>query len=132
MRLSSYFVSILVSGLALAFFGAGVAHATTQEVFICTLKEGATLEQLMEVGSEFVKAAKDIKGGKNYQAQILTPIASQNLQSVIWIGRLPDFVALAKFNDAYGASDASAKLDAKFQALTKCESRSFWQVHDVN
>jgi hypothetical protein len=131
MRLFSRFVSILGSGLVLVFLGAGVAHATTQEVFICTLNEGATLEQLMEVGSEFVEAAKDITGGKSYQAQILTPIASQNLQSVIWIGRMPDFTALAKFNDAYGATDVAAKLDAKFEALTKCESRSFWQVHNV-
>ena len=44
---------------------------------------------------------------------------------------MPDFTAMAKFNDAYVGSDVAAKFDAKFAALTDCESRSFWQVNDL-
>ncbi len=108
-----------------------LAQATTQEAFICSLKEGKTMDDLMSVGSQFKKAIAEVKGGGDYKAHILTPIASQNLNSVIWIGQMPDFTAMAAFNDAYNASAVSEKLDSKFEAIADCESRSFWQVLDV-
>ena len=124
-------VSTLVSVLALVSLGPSLALATTQEAFICSLKEGKTIEDLMGVGRKFMKAIADVKGGGDYTAQILTPIASQNLDTVIWIGNMPNFPAMAAFNDAYNASAVSKKLAAMFEAVADCESRSFWQVQDV-
>ena len=124
-------VSTLVSVLALVSVGPSLALATTQEAFICSLKEGKTIEDLMGVGRQFMKAIADVKGGGDYTAQILTPIASQNLDTVIWIGKMPNFAAMAAFNDAYTASAVSKKFDPMFEAVADCESRSFWQVQDV-
>ena len=124
-------VPALVSVLALASLAPTLAQATTQEAFLCSLKEGKTMEDLMNVGSQFKKAIADLKGGGDYKAHILTPIASQNLNSVIWIGQMPDFTAMAAFNDAYNASAVSKKFDPMFEAVADCESRSFWQVQDV-
>ncbi len=117
--------------LALVSLGPSLAQATTQEAFICSLKEGKTIEDLMSVGRQFMKAIADVKGGADYAAQILTPIASQDLDNVIWIGKMPNFAAMAAFNDAYTASAVSKKFDPMFEAVADCESRSFWQVQDV-
>ncbi len=124
-------VPTLVSVLALVSLGPSLALATTQEAFICSLKEGNTIEDLMSVCRQFMKAIADVKGGGDYTAQILTPIASQDLDNVIWIGKMPNFAAMAAFNDAYTASAVSKKFDPMFEAVADCESRSFWQVQDV-
>ncbi len=126
-RLALIFVSIF----ALASMSPTLAHATTEEAFICSFKEGKTMEDLMNVAGQFMKGIADLKGGGAYQAQILTPIASEDLSSVIWIGQMPDFAALAAFNDAYYASPLSEKLNPMFEETLDCQSRSFWRVHDV-
>jgi hypothetical protein len=124
-------VPILVSVFVLVSMIPTLAHATTEEAFICSFKEGKTMEDLMNVAGQFMKGIADLKGGGAYRAQILTPIASQDLNTVIWIGQMPDFAALAAFNDAYDASPLSKTLNPMFGEITDCQSRSFWQVHDV-
>ncbi len=124
-------VSTLVAVLALVSLASSPVLATTQEAFICSLKEGKTIEDLLGVGRQFMKAIADVKGGGDYSAQILTPIASQNLDNIIWIGKMPNFAAMAAFSDAYNASAVSKKFDAKFEEIADCTSRSFWQVRDV-
>ena len=124
-------VPALVTVLTVAFLAPTLAQATTQEAFICSLKEGKTMDDLMSVGSQFKKAIADLKGGRDYKAHILVPIASQDLSTVIWIGQMPSFTAMAAFNDAYVASAISKKFDPMFEAIADCQSRSFWQVLDV-
>jgi hypothetical protein len=124
-------VPILVSVFVLVSMIPTLAHATTEDAFICSFKEGKTMEDLMNVAGQFMKGIAELKGGGAYQAQILTPIASEDLSTVIWIGQMPDFAALAAFNDAYDASPLSEKIDPMFGEVVDCQSRSFWQVHDV-
>ena len=124
-------VLILVSVFALVSMSPTLAHATTEEVFICSLNEGKTMEDLMNMASQLVKAIRDLKSGGAYQAQILTPIASQDLSTVIWIGLMPDFATLAAIDDEFDASAVAKKLNSMISEILDCESRSFWQVHDV-
>ena len=72
-----------------------------------------------------------MKGGKDYRAWILQPIASQDPDTVVWIGQMPDFPALAAFDDEYGDSDAARRRGPMFEAVSDCESHSFWEVHEV-
>ena len=60
-----------------------------QEAFICTFKDGKTMDDLMKVVDEWKPVMADIKGGGSYKAWIMTPIVSDNLDAVIWIGQLP-------------------------------------------
>ena len=117
--------------LPLVAMSASRAEATAQEVFICTLKEGHSLDDLMKVASEFKASIASLTGGSGYQAQVLVPIASQDLNTIVWVGRMPNFPSLAAFNDSYQASAMSDKLGMKFDEVSDCQSRSFWQVHDV-
>jgi hypothetical protein len=122
---------IFVSILALVSMRPTPAHAAAEEAFICSLKEGKTMENLMNVSSQLVKAIRDLKSGSAYQAYIMTPIASQDLSTVIWIGRMPDFATLAAVNDEFDASAEAKKLNSIISEILDCESRSFWQVDDV-
>ena len=124
-------VPILVSVFVLVSMSPTLAHATTEEAFICSFKEGKTMEDLMNVAGQFIKGIADLKGGGAYQANILTPIASEDLSTVIWIGQMPDFASLAAFNDAYNASPLSEKINPMFEEIVDCQSRSFWRVHEV-
>jgi len=122
-----------LAGLTLVLLAslAAPAAASVQEAFICNFRDGKTLADVQKVAAEFRKAANDLKGGKDYKAWILTPIASQNLNAVIWVGEMPDFPAMAAFNDAYGASEAAKRLGPMFEAVVDCESRSFWNRSEV-
>lgn len=124
-------ISLVTLSFAVLLTGATLARAETQEAFLCTLKEGKTLEDLMKVSAQFAAEAVKLPGGKDYEARILVPIASQNMQSVIWIGSMPTFSAMASFSDAYQASEAGKKLDKGFQGVVDCQSHSYWQVMDV-
>ena len=123
--------STLAFAIALVTIASSSARADVQEVFVCTLNEGKTMEDLMKVADEFKAAIQNIEGGKDYSATILTPIASQDMDTVIWVGRMPSFPAMAAFNDAYGASEVSEDLSEDFEDVSDCQSRSFWRIHDV-
>ena len=50
------------------------AHADAQEVFVCSFREGKTLDDLMKVAADFKKGIQGMPGGKDYQANVLVPI----------------------------------------------------------
>jgi ABC-type glycerol-3-phosphate transport system substrate-binding protein len=116
---------------ALGMTTAAFAAAGVQEVFVCQLNDGKTMEDLNKVIGEFNKMIGDIKGGDKYTAQVLTPIAARNLGNVIWVGQMPDAVAMATLQENYQGSEAGQKMDEKFDDVITCESRSIWRVHKV-
>jgi hypothetical protein len=107
------------------------AATTANEVFICTFQDGKTMDDLMKVVDQWKPVIDGMKGGDSYSANILTPIASQNLASVIWVGQSPDAATLSGLTDQYEASKAGQDINAKFQSVINCESRSSWRVHEV-
>ena len=107
------------------------AATTANEVFICTFQDGKTMDDLMKVVDQWKPVINDMKGGDSYSANILTPIASQNLASVIWVGESPDAATLSGITDQYETSKAGQDINAKFQSVVDCTSRSIWRVHNV-
>ena len=72
-----------------------------------------------------------MKGGKDYRAWIRTPIASQDFETIEWIGQMSDFPAMAAFGVEHGDSDAAKRRGPMFEAVIDCELHSFWEVHEV-
>ena len=107
------------------------AATTANEVFICTFQDGKTMDDLMKVVDQWKPVINGMKGGDSYSANILTPIASQNLASVIWVGQSSDAAILGSLTDQYEASEAGRDISKKFQEVINCESRSIWRVHNV-
>jgi hypothetical protein len=107
------------------------AATTTNEVFICTFQDGKSMDDLMKVVKEWKPVRDGMDGGDKYSAAILTPIATQNLGSVIWVGEAPDAATLGSLTDQYEGTKAGRDINAKFQKVIDCQSRSIWRVHEV-
>ena len=103
-----------------------VSAGTAQEVFICKLNEGKTMEDLNKVIDDFKKMVVKLKGGDKYQAWLLTPVAAGNLANIVWVGEMSDGVSLATLTEDYRTSEAGKIQDKKFQKVITCESRSIW------
>jgi hypothetical protein len=123
--IATLFVAAL--GMTTAAFAAG----GVQEAYICKLNDGKTMEDLNKVVGDFNKMIGDMKGGDKYTAQVLTPIAAEDLSMVIWVGQMPDAIAMATLQADYLDSDAGRKMDEKFQDVITCTARSTWRVHKV-
>lgn len=124
----------LIAAMLLAVLGmkAGAfADAGVQEVFICKLNQGKTLEDLNKVIGDFNKMIGDRKGGDKYTAHLLTPIAADDLSTIVWVGTMPDSGAMGTLQDDYQASEAGQKMEKKFDDVITCTSRSVWRVHKV-
>ena len=72
-----------------------------------------------------------LKGGDQYKAELLTPIAAENLSSIVWVGEMPDMGSMGALNDDYTNSDAGKAQDKKFQSVITCESRSIWRATTI-
>lgn len=106
-----------------------LAGDVVREVFICKLNQGKTMNDLNKVIADFNKMIGDLKGGDGYQAELLSPIAANDMNSLIWVGEMPDSASMGALTDEYGASEAGHKMDKKFRDVMTCESRSIWRAH---
>jgi hypothetical protein len=102
-----------------------------QEVFICQLKEGKTMADLDKVIADFKQMVGKLKGGDQYQAWLLTPMAADDLANIVWVGQMPDAVSLATLQADYVSSDAGRAQDKKFQSVITCKSRSIWNAAKI-
>jgi hypothetical protein len=121
----------ITCALLLAGLGSTAGADTVQEVFICTLKDGKTMKDLMKVVDEWQSVITSMKSGGPYEAWLLTPIAADDLSSVVWVGQTPDMVSFGKLTDEYDASKAGQEITAKFQRVVDCDSRSLWRSKQV-
>lgn len=98
------------------------------QIFDCTFNDDATPDQVMEMASAWLKAAKGIKGGKNMDAYIRFPVAEGpggegDFRFVI---TTPSFEEWGAFTDAYEGS-AVAKVDEEFDNLADCPDSTLWE-----
>ncbi len=98
------------------------------QIFSCTFNDDATPDQVMEMASAWLKAAKGMKGGKNMDAYIRFPVAEGtgaegDFRFVI---TTPSFEEWGAFTDAYEGSEA-AKVDEKFDNLADCPDSTLWE-----
>ena len=106
------------------------ALADYMDVIEFKLKEDCSFDKYMEIVNDF----NDDWGKKNgYRAEIATPVYSNNLVNMYWVGRTKDAAAFGKawdtWRDALDNPDSSpAKLWARFQA---CEINLGRRGYDV-
>lgn len=128
MRQAVTMVVVLMLGISVG----PVAYAgTAQEVFICHLNEGKSMDDLNAVIEDFKKMVGKLKGGDKYQAWLLTPVAASNMANIVWVGEMQDGVSLATLQQDYMTSEAGRAQDKKFRNVITCESRSLWNSEKV-
>jgi hypothetical protein len=136
MEESMRFVTGILFCAALAFSLAGFADGanadpTVEEYFLCTLNEGKDMGDLMKVVEEWKTVIDQMKTGDSYKAKILTPFASENMDMVVWVGRMPSMTSYGALTDEYGSAKAGQDIDAKFNEVLTCNSHSIWLAETV-
>jgi hypothetical protein len=124
------FCATLAFSLA-GFAGGATADPTVEEYFLCTLNDGKDMGDVMKVVEEWKPVISQMKGGNSYKAKILTPFASDNMDMIIWVGRMPSMASYGALTDEYGSAKAGQDIDAKFNEVLTCNSHSIWLVRNV-
>jgi hypothetical protein len=98
------------------------------QIFDCEFNDDATSEQVLAVSADWLKAARNTKGGKNLNVAIRFPIAEGeagdgDFRFVIVV---PSFTEWGEFTDAYEGSEV-AKVDERLQELADCGYSTMWE-----
>ena len=99
------------------------------QAFTCEIVGEATEDQVLAMGSEWLKAAKSMKGGENIEIHVAFPVAAQMGESDFrLLIKMPTIKEWGEFWDGYHGSPAS-KVDVKYQDMIECpDSRLFEHV----
>ena len=121
----SILISLLLIIAAPAYSAPGLQAI---QIFNCTFNDDATADQVMEVTSAWLKAAKGMKGGKNMDAYIRFPVAegTDGEGDFRFVITTPSFEEWGAFTDAYEGS-AAAKVDEEFNNLADCPDSTLWE-----
>ena len=94
------------------------AGSSPLEAFYCSLRDGQSMDDLMQVASRFSKWAD--KNSPDYSAWILTRafVQGDQLPQMIWLGSNPTGASMGKLFDAY--QKTGGDLAAAFDKVVDC------------
>jgi hypothetical protein len=121
----SLLVSIFIIIAAPAFSDPGPQAV---QIFVCEFNDDATADQVLEMSSHWLEAARKTKGGKNLDLAIRFPIAegAAGEGDFRFVIVTPTFAEWGEFTDAYEGSEVS-KVDDKFNDLADCGGSTIWE-----
>ena len=97
----------------------------------CDQDDEATDEQLEELASEWLKRAKEIKGGDKLEAYLRFPIAANvGEHDFAFVLVAPSFEEWGAFTDAYEGS-AAQEIDEELNELADCTKSTIWESFEV-
>lgn len=82
-------------------------------VFSCTLNEGSTKEEAMEINSRWLKWARKTAGSDEITSSFVSTIVG-DLDGFMWVDTYPDIATWGK------VVDADSDFDEEFNAITEC------------
>lgn len=120
---------MLVSILLIA--ATPVYSAAVVQTFKCQQDEEATRADVLAVAAEWLKAAKEMKGGEDLGVHINFPRAAQmGATDFIIFLTAPSFEAWGTFMDGYEGSAAS-KVDKAMDDRFDCPDSALWETVKV-
>ena len=101
-------------------------------IFRCERGEDATDAEIDDAASEWLAAAKKMKGGANITASLFFPVVAQtgaqgNQVDLFLVIRMPSLSEWGEFWDNYDDSPAD-ELDTKHQDKISCPNNALWQM----
>ena len=119
---------LLLIALLLAPISASAEHL---DVIQGKLKEGCTLEKYVTIKNDFNQQWGKAHG---YQAEIASPVQSNDLASVFWIGRTSSSESFGRAWDAWrtelsDSKSVAGKLNERFEKCTTNEARRGYDLH---
>ena len=103
------------------------------QVFVCEFGEDTLEDQVLEIASTWLKAAKGMPGGKNMEVAVRFPIAEgiQDAGDFLFYITVPTFAEWGTFTDAYEGSAAS-EVDDQFEDAIECGDSTVWEGYRIN
>jgi len=126
----SVLVAMLLVVAAPAYSG---SEMRAVQVFVCEFGEDTLEEQVLELASTWLKAAKGMPGGKNLEVAVRFPVAEgvQDAGDFLFYITTPTFAEWGAFTDAYEGSAAS-EVDDKYEDLIACGDSTVWEGFRIN
>ena len=120
-------VAVMVFAVAPAFAG---GEAT--QLWRCEMEDDTTEAQVMEGAQKWLAAVKKIKGGENFEATVLFPIAvnATGEMDAMFVVTAPTFKEWGEFWDGYEGSEA-AKIETANNEFVVCPDSVVWESMKV-
>jgi len=110
------------------FFAAPAWSGSAVHLFHCEMEDEATDEELEAVASEWLNAAKKMKGGENLKIFLYFPVAvGGNDHDFSFMVIAPDFATMGAFMDAYTGSPLE-EIDDRLDELADCPISDMWEA----
>jgi hypothetical protein len=123
--------SILVSLLLIIAAPAySISGSQVLQIFVCEfVNDKASDDQVLELATAWLKAAKQMEGGANMGLVIRFPIAEGDgvKGDFTWVISTPTFAEWGAFTDAYEGSAVSKVDDQLFDNLADCGQSTIWE-----
>jgi hypothetical protein len=123
--------SILVSLLQIIAAPAySISGSQVLQIFVCEfVNDKASDDQVLELATAWLKAAKQMEGGANMGLVIRFPIAEGDgvKGDFTWVISTPTFAEWGAFTDAYEGSAVSKVDDQLFDNLADCGQSTIWE-----
>jgi len=116
----------LVLTSMLAIVAAPALSATAVQMWKCEMEDGTSEADVITGASEWLSAARTMKGGEKLEASVHFPVAVNNAGALDFMFMVvaPSFEEWGKFWDGYEGSPA-AKLDHK--NIVACPDSAVWE-----
>jgi hypothetical protein len=116
------FLAVLL--LVLVAFPAQAANLL--HIWKCTMDEGRTMEEVDAASLAWLKAARGMPGGEEFDVYIDTPIAAPAGEGRFdFVLIAPSFKAWGDFNEGYEGS-AAQKADDAWGEVASCQGSAVW------
>ena len=113
-------VKRLMTVTSLLLFAAPAFSSSVVQIFHCNQDDETSDEQVDEIASAWLKAAKSMKGGENLQGYLRFPVAANvGENDFTFVLMAPSFAEWGTFTDGYAGSPAE-EIDDKFDEIADC------------
>ncbi|MGB5291011.1 MAG: hypothetical protein WBN41_06135 [Lysobacterales bacterium] len=118
---------IRVMAISMLMVFAAPVYSETIQIFNCTYEGDATEDDVMNMASKWLKAAKTLKGGENLQIAIRHPVAAAVSEfDFKFVIITPNFAEWGAFTDAYDTS-VLVEIDDELFKIANCGESSLWE-----
>ena len=124
-----------IVGLMLVFMlmivAAPAYSAEVVQIYDCEQDENATDEDIKALAAEWLKAAKNMKGGERIEVYIRHPIVAQiGENDFTFVLRVPSLEEWSVFTSGYEGS-ALEIIDDKLDELCDCPGSTLWEIQKL-
>ena len=108
------------------FLSAAVNAEPISIVYSCTLNEGSTQEDAMEINARWLKWARETGGSDEITSSYVTALVGE-LGGFMWVDTYPDIATWGKVID----DESGAEFDAEFNEVMTCTSNRMYRGEET-